>query len=290
MASDDHNETFDNVEAQSGFTDPAGVTHSGELADAADVGSTGLEVENQNGTTLLATTAIHAGSNLGFVDDGDGTVTLNATDSNTHVNVQNTLGTDFVKNVQAIHAGDNLDFVDDGNNVVTLNATASGGSGDAQTASDVVTVSGTGSQTTFTLEHTLGTTPEAASVTPASDGASTDYYIDGLTSSSVNITFARAPASGTDNLSFHVLTHTSTAGATTAATTATKSGTGTQTTFGLPNPLDVAPTATSIEPASDDASTDFRITNTTSTGIEITYARAPSSGTDNLSYQIIAHE
>jgi len=62
------------VEAGNSFTDPAGVTHSGELADLSDTG-TALAVEDDGATVLSDSTAINFGSELDASDDGDGTVT-----------------------------------------------------------------------------------------------------------------------------------------------------------------------------------------------------------------------
>jgi hypothetical protein len=68
-----------------------------------------------------------------------------------------------------------------------------------------VTASGDGSTTTFALSHGLSTTPSVAHVTPASRAASTDFWKTNLTSSAVEIEFARAPPSGTDNLAFDLI-------------------------------------------------------------------------------------
>lgn len=73
--------------------------------------------------------------------------------------------------------------------------------------SDTETVSGDGSATSFNLYHSLGTTPVAADVTPTSEDASTDFWISEKTADYVQITYAAAPASGTDNLTNDIITH-----------------------------------------------------------------------------------
>lgn len=64
------------------------------------------------------------------------------------------------------------------------------------------TQSGDGSTSVFTITHNLDETPSYASVEASSEDASTDFYISDITSSSIKITYAKAPASGTDNLSW----------------------------------------------------------------------------------------
>jgi hypothetical protein len=62
------------VVANNSFTDPAGVEHTGELADLSDTGA-GISVED-NGTQVLAdASSLNFGSELDAVDDGDGTTT-----------------------------------------------------------------------------------------------------------------------------------------------------------------------------------------------------------------------
>lgn len=66
-------------------------------------------------------------------------------------------------------------------------------------------VSGDGSTKTFSFSHDLGSTPDAVTVTPASEDASTDWWLSGKDSASIDITYAAAPAAGTDNLVFEVM-------------------------------------------------------------------------------------
>jgi len=66
----------------------------------------------------------------------------------------------------------------------------------------VETQSGDGSVKIFTISHSLVKAPSNAQVIPASEDASTDFYVSDKTSSNIEITYAQAPASGTDNLSW----------------------------------------------------------------------------------------
>lgn len=158
---------------------------------------------------------------------------------------------------------------------------------DATTQADSVTKNGDGTTKVFLLPHSLGTTPAAASVHPTSEDCSTDFWITSKSSSNVEVTYAAAPPSGTNNLTWDVLTNDGTGTGETAADTATKSGDGSTTTFLLGHSLGGVPTAAQVHETSEDASADFWITNKTSTDVEITYDTAPSSGTSNLTYDII---
>lgn len=73
--------------------------------------------------------------------------------------------------------------------------------GDA--SGESVTASGDGS-TTFTLSHSHGLAPPNIGVIATTEDASTDFWISGGDSSSVDITYATAPPSGTDNLGYDV--------------------------------------------------------------------------------------
>jgi hypothetical protein len=68
------------------------------------------------------------------------------------------------------------------------------------------------------------------------------------------------------------------------ASTETQSGDGSTTTFTIPHGLDFTPTIRNVWPESADAAGDFYISNATASAIEITYASAPPSGTDNLTW------
>ena len=71
--------------------------------------------------------------------------------------------------------------------------------------SESVTISGDGTKT-FALSHSLGAQPSAVVVEPSSKAASTDFWISGGDSTQVEITYAIAPPSGTDNLSYNLST------------------------------------------------------------------------------------
>lgn len=84
-----------------------------------------------------------------------------------------------------------------------------------------VTASGDGSTTSFTLAHSLGTTPGHVDVTPRSAAAAGVFYVDAKTASDVTLVYETAPASGTDNLVYDFVSHPPRdAGETVALTTA----------------------------------------------------------------------
>lgn len=121
------------------------------------------------------------------------------------VDAENTDGTPLVADADAITAGTDLSFTDDGDQTATLSFV-----GDTSPASaavgDHVTASGDGSTTQFTLAHSLGVTPDAPAVVPASRPASTDFEVTGVDANAVTIEYATAPPSGTDNLEWYVIT------------------------------------------------------------------------------------
>lgn len=126
MASDDHNEEFDSVRINKELIDASGTAHTGELADLADTGdggSGGSVSVSDDGTVILdPTDDLNFGEFLTVSLDGDNTVTIDGvnTDTNTHINVENTDGTILVKNPNAVQAGQGLTFSDDGDNSVTI--------------------------------------------------------------------------------------------------------------------------------------------------------------------------
>lgn len=73
-------------------------------------------------------------------------------------------------------------------------------------ARDTGSASGDGSTVTFTFSHSLGATPTVAHVTPTSAAAAGDHYVSAKSSTSIEVTFASAPASGTDNVTFDIIT------------------------------------------------------------------------------------
>jgi hypothetical protein len=109
--------------------------------------------------------------------------------------------------------------------------------------------------------------------------------VSNKTSTDLDITYAAAPPSGTDNLAYEITTSVSD-GSGTTADTATKSGDGSTTTFTLAHSLGSTPDAATVQATSQAASTDFWVSNKTSTDLDITYAVAPPAGTDNLAYDI----
>jgi hypothetical protein len=62
------------------------------------------------------------------------------------------------------------------------------------------TFSGDGTATTFSINHTLGVAPSRAFIQAHSGDASGDSWVSNMTASVIEITFAAAPASGTDNI------------------------------------------------------------------------------------------
>lgn len=80
MPADDRNETVNNLTALDSFTDPGGTTHTTSVGGG---GGGSITLENVNGTAFMTTGTLHAGDNLAWVDDADGTATLNATDTDT---------------------------------------------------------------------------------------------------------------------------------------------------------------------------------------------------------------
>jgi hypothetical protein len=163
----------------------------------------------------------------------------------------------------------------------------SGGSGGSSSAGFQATKSGDGSTTSFTISHSLGEIPRSASVIAASEEASTDFWVSGKSSTDITITYARAPVSGTDNLQYDVILSI---GPNTYADSYTLSGDGTTTTFTLSHGLSVIPTAVNVDATSADASTDFWVSAKSDSSIDVSYYTAPSAGTDNLGYDLLAIE
>lgn len=67
-----------------------------------------------------------------------------------------------------------------------------------------VTASGDGTATVFTFSHSLGAVPSGVALQPTSADAAGDHYRSNVTDTSVEVTFAAAPASGTDNIVFEL--------------------------------------------------------------------------------------
>lgn len=68
----------------------------------------------------------------------------------------------------------------------------------------LATFNGDGSGTTFAIAHTLGVVANYWNVTPASSGATGDYYVinsgAGVYPSGIQIIYKTAPPSGTNNV------------------------------------------------------------------------------------------
>lgn len=89
--------------------------------------------------------------------------------------------------------------IDTGNDAKTETNRLSGGPVNRGTA----TKSGDGSTTSFSISHAMNQTPSWADVTPSSEDASTDFYVSNITSTDIEITYAAAPANGSNNLSYY---------------------------------------------------------------------------------------
>lgn len=70
------------------------------------------------------------------------------------------------------------------------------------------------------------------------------------------------------------------------ADSGTASGDGTKVTFTLSHSLGVTPSAVNVQPTSADAAGDFYVSGKTSTGVDVTFAAAPASGTGNLTFDL----
>jgi hypothetical protein len=164
----------------------------------------------------------------------------------------------------------------------------SGGSGGSSTSVGFqASKSGDGSTTSFTISHSLGETPRSASVIASSEEASTDFWVSGKSSTDITITYARAPVSGTDNLLYDVILRI---GPNTYADSYALSGDGTTTTFTLSHGLPDVPAAVNVDATTADASTDFWVSAKSDTSVDVSYYSAPSAGTDNLGYDLLAIE
>lgn len=192
----------------------AGVSGTGSVAITADsdasgagtltlgVGATtGLEVTQEGDVRAAAGTIYEQGTAVATIDE-------------TGVDVENTNGTPVVAGSDAIYAGTDLSFSNDGDGTATLSFTGTTTPASAA-AGDAATASGDDDTTTFTLAHSLGALPDGVVVEAASRAASTDFWISDATTTTVDVTYADPPPTGTDNLAWYV---TTTASALTAAT------------------------------------------------------------------------
>lgn len=426
------------------------------LGHDATAGHDRLQVTNLTGDTATTPLEVRPDdttvvSSLSVNNDVDvsGTIRENGvpvvTDDDVGIDVENDDGVPLVQNTDAMRAGTDLSFTDDGDETVTLSFTGTVSPPSAALGKSA-TASGDGTTTSFTVQHGFSGTPDAVSVEATSSAAAGDFHVTNVGSSTLDIVYASAPPSGTDNLSWTItstgsglspvtvsdndstvlpnpddlnfetglsasddgdgtvsmgidgtvpqrgvaetvnatwtfagspavgvasdsdigftssgttqfgirydstndrltladranstpILHadrsgtvdfqatptvngetlptvsadvtTFTSGSATAgqvatadgagnvtwttrtrATTATVSGDGSATTFSLPNPLDTAPTAVDVTPTSPAAMSDFYVSAKTASSIDVTYATPPPSGTDNLSFDVLAH-
>jgi len=91
-----------------------------------------------------------------------------------------------------------------GSNNLEWNVLTNDGGGGGGTSGDSVTKNGDGTDT-FSLSHSLGSTPTAVVVVPSSEDASSDFWVSSKSSTAVEITYDVAPPAGTDNLSYEVI-------------------------------------------------------------------------------------
>lgn len=98
------------------------------FSDITTSGS-GVDVENIDGSTYVtAANPLHAGDNLEWLADGDGSVTLNAS-TGTGVDIENTSGTTLLTGANPLEAGSNLEWTDDGDGSARLDVVGTIGSG-----------------------------------------------------------------------------------------------------------------------------------------------------------------
>jgi len=185
-----------------------------------------------------------------------------------------TIGIAEIERITGPVAGDDAPITD-----LSGGGSGSGGS----TLGSEHTTSGDGTTTSFTIPHSLESVPSAVSVAPASEDASTDFWVSSKSSTDLTITYGRAPPTGTDNLTFEVAV---TGETNDFASQVTKSGDGSTASFTVTHSLGSVPSVVSMTPASEDASTDFWVSSKSSTDLTITFARAPPTGTDNLAFEV----
>lgn len=160
-------------------------------SDADDTMSASLDVTGtltRNGNAVLTTAdegALDAGT-LGGATLADTRPTI--TDDSVVVH----------ESPATLDFGEFLAATDNADGSVTLASTGGNAVG------TIVTQSGDGTATTYTLTHNLPSTPEAADVTPASTDANAPFYLSAVRAHDLDITYTSAPPSGTDNLEWHV--------------------------------------------------------------------------------------
>lgn len=65
-----------------------------------------------------------------------------------------------------------------------------------------VSFSGDGSTTVFSIPHGMDSEPTAVSVQPRSSAAEASHHVSNVDGTNIDVTFATAPTSGTDNVVF----------------------------------------------------------------------------------------
>lgn len=185
---------------------------NGAAAEGGDptFNSVGAASVTADSVTIGTASAITnpAGGNL----DISATGVLNATDTDTHSTVT---GPDATGTALSVSNPPSLDLTAAGAASITL-AQGADGSADVEiSATDTDTqpvasattgtASGDGVATTFTISHSLGVAPTAASVQPTSAAAAGDFHVSAKTTTGVDVTYATAPATGTGNLTWDVV-------------------------------------------------------------------------------------
>jgi hypothetical protein len=161
-------------------------------------GSAGIDIENTDGTTLLAeANPIQAGTDLSWTDDGDGSATLDfAGTSSAGIDIENTDGTTLLAEANPIQAGSNLNWTDDGDGSATLDAT------DTNTDTDTRTdLSDSGGVVVSDTTDATFTASDAASVSVTADGDGTGTVDIAATDTDTNTQAYSLAASGSATLS-----------------------------------------------------------------------------------------
>ena len=115
----------DAVNTVTSLTDPAGVTHTGELADIGDTGGS-ITVEDDGTTVLSDVSGVNFGTDASVTDDGDGTVTVDVSGgsgTDTRIDVSDD-GTLVLSEPTDINFGSNLNVTADGDGTVTVTGDA----------------------------------------------------------------------------------------------------------------------------------------------------------------------
>jgi hypothetical protein len=138
--------------------------------------------------------------------------------------------------------------------------------------------SGTGSQSTFTIPHTLGNVPDLVTVEPGSTDAMGNYVVtkDGT---NLTVVYATPPPGGTQNvkLEWGVNTALHASSSFAAGGTAQFTATAAQTVFNIPHGLGVVPESYFAMPKTAAGMTDHRVSADT-TNVIVTYGTGITAG------------